>query len=34
MALTVRFDPVAPYEVEETDAPFARPDGKELLARI
>jgi hypothetical protein len=34
MALTVRFDPAAPYEVEETDVPFARPGGKELLARI
>jgi acetyl esterase len=34
MALTVRFDPAAPYEVEETDVPFARPEGKELLARI
>jgi acetyl esterase len=34
MALTVRFDPAAPWEVEETDAPFARPEGTELLARI
>jgi acetyl esterase/lipase len=34
MAMTVRFDPAAPYEVEETDVPFARPEGKELLARI
>src|SRR5262245_5458689 len=34
MTLTVRFDPAALYEVEETDVPFARPDGKELLARI
>jgi acetyl esterase/lipase len=34
MAMKVRFDPAAPYEVEETDAPFARPEGRELLARI
>src|SRR5262249_17213682 len=34
MALTVQFDPAAPYEVEETDVAFARPDGKDLLARI
>ena len=34
MAMTVRFDPAAPYEVEEVDAPYARPNGKELLARI
>src|SRR5262249_1510084 len=34
MTLTVRFDPAAPYEVEEADVPFARPDSKELLARI
>ena len=32
--MKVRFDPSAPYEVEEVDAPFARPEGKELLARI
>jgi acetyl esterase/lipase len=32
--MKVRFDQAAPYEVEEVDAPFARPDGKELLARI
>jgi len=32
--MRVRFDPGAPYEVEETDVPFARPEGKELLARI
>ena len=25
MATKVRFDPAAPYEVEEADAPFARP---------
>jgi len=29
MTLTVRFDPAAPYEVEETDVPFARPEGKD-----
>jgi acetyl esterase/lipase len=32
--MKVRFDPSAPYEVDEMDAPFARPAGKELLARI
>ena len=32
--MKVRFDPAAPYEVEEIDAPFARPGGQELLARI
>ena len=34
MPMKVRFDPAAPYEVEEVDAPFARPGGPELLARI
>jgi acetyl esterase/lipase len=34
MSDAIRFDPAAPYEVEETDAPFARPDGVERLARI
>ena len=32
--MIVRFDPSAPYEVEEADAPFARPEGTELLARV
>lgn len=32
--MTVRFDPTGPYEVDETDTPFARPPGAELLARI
>jgi len=32
--MDIRFDPAAPYDVEEADAPFARPDGQELLARI
>ena len=32
--MTVRFDPSAPYDVEETDIVFARPEGKELLARV
>jgi len=32
--MKVRFDPAAPYEVEEVDVPFARPEGKELQARI
>jgi acetyl esterase len=34
MSSTVRFDIAGPYEVEEVDAPFARPAGQELLARI
>jgi acetyl esterase len=32
--VTVRFDPTGPYEVDQTDTPFARPAGGELLARI
>lgn len=32
--MTVRFDSTGPYEVVETDTPFARPAGAELLARI
>jgi acetyl esterase/lipase len=32
--VTVRFDPAGPYEVDETDTPFARPAGVELLARV
>src|SRR5262245_8546723 len=32
--MTVRFDPGAPYEVEETDVTYARPRGQELLARV
>lgn len=32
--MTVRFDPTGSYEVDELDAPFARPAGVELLARI
>jgi len=34
MTTTIRFDPSAPYEVEESDVVYARPDGKELLARV
>jgi acetyl esterase/lipase len=34
MTIGVRFDPSAPYEVEETDIVYARPDGTELLARV
>jgi acetyl esterase/lipase len=34
MTTTVRFDPSAPYEVEESDVVYAKPDGKELLARV
>jgi len=32
--IRVRFDSAAPHDVEETDVPFARPDGIELLARV
>jgi acetyl esterase/lipase len=32
--VTVRFDPTGPYEVDQTDTPFARPADTELLARI
>ena len=32
--MSVRFDQSAPYEVEETDVPFAKVDGKEFLARV
>jgi acetyl esterase/lipase len=34
MAMSIRFDPSAPYEVDEADVPFARPPGVELLARV
>jgi acetyl esterase len=34
MAISVCFDPTAPYDVEETDVAFARPPGTELLARV
>src|SRR5215470_5441583 len=34
LAMRVRFDPAAPYDVEESDTPFARPEGVELLARV
>lgn len=34
MSMKVRFDVSAPYEVDETDVPFARPGGRELLARV
>jgi acetyl esterase len=34
MAMKVRFDAAAPYEVDETDVTFARPDGRELQARV
>ena len=34
MTTTVRFDPSAPYEVEEADVVYAKPDGQELLARV
>jgi len=32
--MRIRFDPAGPYDIEEIDTPFARPDGLELLARI
>ena len=32
--MAVRFDPAGPYEVDETDTPFARPGGADLLARL
>jgi acetyl esterase/lipase len=34
MAMSIRFDPSAPYEVDEEDVPFARPAGVELQARV
>lgn len=34
MTMTVRFDPSAPYEVEESDVVYAKPGGQELLARV
>jgi acetyl esterase len=34
IAMTIRFDPSAPYEVDEADVPFARPGGVELQARV
>ena len=34
MATTIRFDQSAPYEVEETDVVYGKPDGAELLARV
>src|SRR5438128_779703 len=32
--MKIRFDQAAPYEVEETDVPFARAEGEELHARV
>ena len=32
--MSVRFDASAPYEVEETDVPFAKVEGAEFLARV
>jgi len=32
--VTLCFDPTGPYEADETDTPYARPAGVELLARI
>jgi acetyl esterase/lipase len=32
--MSIRFDASGPYEVEESDVPFAKVDGKDFLARI
>ena len=32
--MTIRFDPSAPYDVDESDVVYAKPDGRELLARV
>ncbi|MBM3217603.1 MAG: alpha/beta hydrolase [Candidatus Rokubacteria bacterium] len=32
--MSIRFDASAPYEVEESDVPFAKVDGKDFLARV
>jgi acetyl esterase/lipase len=32
--MSVRFDPSGPYEVEESDVPFAKPGGQEFVARV
>jgi len=34
MAVSTRFDPSAPYEVDVEDTPFAQPTGVQLLARV
>ena len=34
MTTMIRFDQSAPYEVDETDVVYAKPDGMELLARV
>ena len=34
MTTSVRFDASAPYEVDEADVVYAKPDGTELLARV
>jgi acetyl esterase len=34
MTTPIRFDQSAPYEVDETDVVYAKPDGQELLARV
>lgn len=34
MTTSVRFDSSAPYEVDESDVVYAKPDGQELLARV
>ena len=32
--MQIRFDPAAPYEVQEADVPFAKPEGKDRRARV
>lgn len=32
--MTVRFDPAGAWEIGELDVPFAKPEGRDLLARI
>ena len=34
MAVSTRFDPSAPYEVDVEDTPFAQPTGVQVLARV
>src|SRR5262245_59522115 len=34
MNRSICFDPAAPYDVDEADVPFARPEGTELLAKV
>ena len=34
MSATIRFEPSAPYEIDESDVPYARPGSRDLLARV